>query len=127
MFGVAPVRPGWQRRLYQTQCRWNLRLSVCDPELKAKLTPKGQPMCKRMIFAGHYYRSVQASGVEVVTDPIARVEPIRRTMAFAVGRAGLELATYGLLVRVNVNRPGKSGDFVFCELGQLACWPVCRL
>jgi len=49
-----------------------------------------------MIFAGHYYRSVQASGVEVVTDPIARVEPIRRTMAFAVGRAGLELATSGL-------------------------------
>jgi len=27
----------------------------------------------------------------------------------------------------HMNRPGKSGDFVFCELGQLACWPVCRL
>jgi hypothetical protein len=32
-FGVAPVRPGWQRSLYQAQCRWNLRLSVRDPEL----------------------------------------------------------------------------------------------
>lgn len=75
LFGVAPVRPGWQRRLYQAQCRWNLRLSVRDPELKAKLTPKDQPMCKRMIFAGHYYRSVQAPGVEVVTDAIERIEP----------------------------------------------------
>lgn len=75
IFGVAPVRPGWQRRLYQAQCRWNLRLSVRDRALKAKLTPVDQPMCKRMIFAGHYYRSVQAPGVTVVTDPIVRVEP----------------------------------------------------
>jgi cation diffusion facilitator CzcD-associated flavoprotein CzcO len=75
LFGVAPVRPGWQRWLYQTQCRWNLRLSVRDRELKAKLTPSDQPMCKRMIFAGHYYRAVQKPGVEIVTDAIVRVEP----------------------------------------------------
>ncbi|MDZ4235882.1 MAG: NAD(P)/FAD-dependent oxidoreductase, partial [Dietzia sp.] len=74
MFGVAPVRPGWQRWLYQTQCRWNLRLSVRDRELKAKLTPHDQPMCKRMIFAGHYYRAVQKPGVDIVTDAIVRVQ-----------------------------------------------------
>jgi cation diffusion facilitator CzcD-associated flavoprotein CzcO len=75
IFGVAPVRPGWQRWLYQTQCRWNLRLSVRDRELKAKLTPRDQPMCKRMIFAGHFYRAVQKPGVEIITDPIDRIEP----------------------------------------------------
>ncbi|KWX66658.1 NAD(P)/FAD-dependent oxidoreductase [Mycobacterium sp. NAZ190054] len=75
IFGVAPVRPGWQRWLYQTQCRWNLRLSVRDKELKKKLTPKDQPMCKRMVFAGHYYRAVQKPDVEIVTDPIVEVEP----------------------------------------------------
>lgn len=75
IFGVAPVRPGWQRWLYQTQCRWNLRLSVRDRELKAKLTPRDQPMCKRMIFAGHYYRAVQKPGVDIVTDAIDCIEP----------------------------------------------------
>ena len=74
LFGVAPIRPGWQRWLYQTQCRWNLRLSVRDRTLRAKLTPQDQPMCKRMIFAGHYYRAVQKPGVDIVTDAIARVE-----------------------------------------------------
>ncbi len=75
MFGKAPVQPGWQRRLAQAMCRWNLRVSVRDPVLKRKLTPSYQAMCKRMIFAGHYYRSVQKPGVEVVTDAIERVEP----------------------------------------------------
>jgi cation diffusion facilitator CzcD-associated flavoprotein CzcO len=75
MFGRAPIRPCWQRRLFQAQCRWNLRLSVRDPELRRKLTPKDQPMCKRLVFAGHFYRSVQQPGVEVVTDAIDHVEP----------------------------------------------------
>jgi len=32
-------------------------------------------MCKRMIFAGHYYRAVQHSGVHLVADAIERVVP----------------------------------------------------
>jgi cation diffusion facilitator CzcD-associated flavoprotein CzcO len=75
MFGRAPIRPGWQRTVYQTQCRWNLRLSVRNPQLRRKLTPTDQPMCKRMIFSGHFYRSVQMPGVEVITDAIDHVEP----------------------------------------------------
>ena len=75
MFGRAPIRPGFQRRSFQAQCRLNLRLSVRDPELRAKLTPKDQPMCKRLIFAGHFYRSVRQPGVEVVTEPIDHIEP----------------------------------------------------
>ena len=74
-FGAAPVRPGWQRTFYQMPCRWNLRLSVRDPELRRKLTPKDQSMCKRLVFAGHFYRSVQQPGVEVVTESIDHIEP----------------------------------------------------
>jgi cation diffusion facilitator CzcD-associated flavoprotein CzcO len=74
-FGRAPVQPGLQRTVFQTLCRWNLRLSVRDRALRSKLTPRDQPMCKRMIFAGHFYRSVQKPGVEVVTDAIDHVEP----------------------------------------------------
>ncbi|MDT5140064.1 MAG: hypothetical protein QOD58_4326 [Mycobacterium sp.] len=73
--GAAPVRPGWQRRVVQAECRWNLRLSVRDPQLRAKLTPKDQPMCKRQVMAGHFYRSVQQPGVEVITEGIDHFEP----------------------------------------------------
>jgi cation diffusion facilitator CzcD-associated flavoprotein CzcO len=74
MFGRAPIRPGFQRWLFTFLCRWNLRLSVRDPRLRAKLTPKDQPMCKRLIFAGHFYRSVRQPGVEVITDAIDHIE-----------------------------------------------------
>ena len=75
MVGRAPIRPCWQRRLVQAQCRWNLRLSVRDPSLRRKLTPKDQPMCKRLVLAGHYYRAVQQPNVEVVTEGIDHIEP----------------------------------------------------
>ncbi|HEX5143635.1 MAG TPA: NAD(P)/FAD-dependent oxidoreductase [Mycobacterium sp.] len=71
----AVIRPCWQRRLVETLCSANLRLWVRDPQLRAKLTPNYRAMCKRLIFAGHYYRSVQRPGVEVITEPIARIEP----------------------------------------------------
>lgn len=74
-FGRGPVQPGIQRTAFSAACRWNLRLSVRDRELRRKLTPKDLPMCKRMIFAGHYFQSVQKPGVDVVTDDIDRVEP----------------------------------------------------
>jgi len=74
-FGRAPIRPGFPRNLATFLCRWNLRLSVRDPQLRAKLTPKDLPMCKRLIFAGHFYRSVQQPGVEVITEGIDHIEP----------------------------------------------------
>jgi cation diffusion facilitator CzcD-associated flavoprotein CzcO len=75
MFGSAPIRPGFPHKWFTFLCWWNLRLSVRDPQLRAKLTPKDLPMCKRLIFAGHYYRSVRQPGVEVITDPIDHIEP----------------------------------------------------
>jgi cation diffusion facilitator CzcD-associated flavoprotein CzcO len=75
IFGRAPVEPCWQRKLYQAQCRWNLRLSVRDAGLRKKLTPKDQPMCKRLVFASNYYRAVRKPGVEVITANIDHIEP----------------------------------------------------
>lgn len=70
----AVVQPGWQRRLISAVCRWNLR-TVRDPELRRKLTPDYQPMCKRLIASSGFYRAVQQPNVELVTDGITRVEP----------------------------------------------------
>ncbi|EUA06562.1 pyridine nucleotide-disulfide oxidoreductase family protein [Mycobacterium kansasii 732] len=74
-FGRAPIRPGFARDLATHLCRWNLRLSVPDPQLRAKLTPTYQPMCKRLVISGRFYRSVQQPGVEVIIDPIDHIEP----------------------------------------------------
>jgi cation diffusion facilitator CzcD-associated flavoprotein CzcO len=74
IFGRAPIRPGFQRKYFTIACRLNLRLSVRDPQLRAKLTPKDLPMCKRQIFAGHFYRSVRQPGVEVITDAVDHIE-----------------------------------------------------
>ncbi|MFV9636629.1 flavin-containing monooxygenase [Mycobacterium neumannii] len=70
----AVVEPGWQRRIMVTLCRVNLRLSVRDLELRRKLTPGYHPMCKRQVFAGHYYRALQKPGVQVVTEAIDNVD-----------------------------------------------------
>ncbi|GAT09285.1 NAD(P)/FAD-dependent oxidoreductase [Mycolicibacterium novocastrense] len=70
----AVVEPGWQRRVMVALCRLNLRLSVRDPELRRRLTPSYHPLCKRQVFAGHYYQSLQKPGVQVVSDAIDRIE-----------------------------------------------------
>jgi cation diffusion facilitator CzcD-associated flavoprotein CzcO len=73
--GRATVEPCWQRRLMTALCRWNLRFSVRDPELRRKLTPNYQAMCKRQVLAGHYYQAMQKPGVHLVTEAIDHVEP----------------------------------------------------
>src|SRR5579875_1296628 len=50
VFARAVVLPGWQRRLVGALCRLNLRLGVRNSELRTKVTPKDQPMCKRQIL-----------------------------------------------------------------------------
>lgn len=76
LFGRAAVEPCWQRQLVAAICRWNLRLSVRNPDVRRMLTPDYQAMCKRQVAAGHYYQSLQKPGVEVITDPIDHVEPL---------------------------------------------------
>jgi cation diffusion facilitator CzcD-associated flavoprotein CzcO len=73
--GRATVEAGWQRRWLSAMCRWNLRLSVRDRELRRRLTPDYQAMCKRQILAGHYYQAIQRRGVELVSEAIDHIQP----------------------------------------------------
>jgi cation diffusion facilitator CzcD-associated flavoprotein CzcO len=75
ILGNAVVRPGWQRTLVDTLCRLNLRLGVRDPELRRRLTPGYQPMCKRLVMSADFYPAMQKPAVGLVTDAIERVEP----------------------------------------------------
>ena len=73
-FSRALTQPGWQRRLISFACRANLR-TVRDPELRRRLTPSYQPMCKRLVVSASFYRAVQRDHVDVVNERIERVEP----------------------------------------------------
>jgi cation diffusion facilitator CzcD-associated flavoprotein CzcO len=74
LFSRPLIKPGRQRDLIARICRANLR-TVRDPELRRKLTPKDQPMCKRLIICSGFYRAIQRRDVELVTDGIERIEP----------------------------------------------------
>jgi cation diffusion facilitator CzcD-associated flavoprotein CzcO len=52
----------------------NLENSVRDPVLKEKLRPTYRAACKRLIYSPDYYEKIQHPDVELVTEPIERVE-----------------------------------------------------
>jgi cation diffusion facilitator CzcD-associated flavoprotein CzcO len=72
LFGAAVVRPGWRRSTLSTVCRIYLNL-VRDPGLRDRLTPRHDPMCKRLVFGRGFYRAMQLPHVELVTEPIERI------------------------------------------------------
>jgi cation diffusion facilitator CzcD-associated flavoprotein CzcO len=74
LFSRAMIRPGLQRRLIEAACHWNLR-RVRDPELRRRLTPDYQPMCKRIVMSWEYYEAMQRPNVKLVTEGIERVVP----------------------------------------------------
>jgi cation diffusion facilitator CzcD-associated flavoprotein CzcO len=67
------VEPGWQRRMMSWVCRQNLRL-VRDRELRRRLTPDYQAMCKRLVVSAGFYPAMNRDNVELVTERIARIE-----------------------------------------------------
>lgn len=69
------TRPSWRRRAVQNYARLCLRLQVRDTALRVKLTPDYQPLCKRQVVSGTYYRAIQADNAELVTDGIDEVTP----------------------------------------------------
>jgi len=72
--GLGVTQDGWQRKLIQTAVRLNLKYSVKDPELRKKLTPDFEPLCKRMIISDNYYQSLQKANVYLETSPITQIE-----------------------------------------------------
>ena len=55
---------------------WNLKRQVKDPELRKKLTPNFQFGCKRVLVSDDYWATFERENVELVTDPIERIEPM---------------------------------------------------
>jgi len=52
----------------------HMRQSVSDPELQKKLVPDYRMGCKRILISNDYYPAIAKPNVDVVTDPIERIE-----------------------------------------------------
>jgi cation diffusion facilitator CzcD-associated flavoprotein CzcO len=53
---------------------WMLDRQVADPELRRRLTPDYAPGCKRLLITNDWYPAIQRKNVELVTEPVARLE-----------------------------------------------------
>ena len=74
IFSRALTKPGLTRRLMAGACRLSLRRGVRDAELRRRLTPDHEPMCRRLIMSPGYYPAMQRDDVELVTEGIDRIE-----------------------------------------------------
>jgi cation diffusion facilitator CzcD-associated flavoprotein CzcO len=62
-------------KMIEDGCRENLENSVRDPELRERLRPDYRAACKRLIISPDFYEAIQQPNAELVTEPIAGVEP----------------------------------------------------
>jgi cation diffusion facilitator CzcD-associated flavoprotein CzcO len=51
-----------------------MRYQLRDPELRRKVWPNYTFGCKRVLFSSYYLPTLQRANVDLVTDPVARVE-----------------------------------------------------
>src|ERR1700742_2693848 len=60
-------------RFIEAYCKYNIRRSVKDRELRRKLTPNYRIGCKRILNSSTYYRAVADPKTRVITDGITRI------------------------------------------------------
>ncbi|MDQ2635753.1 MAG: NAD(P)/FAD-dependent oxidoreductase [Actinomycetota bacterium] len=89
------TKPSWRRKLVQAYARWSLRFQVRDAQLRRRLTPDYEPLCKRQVVSGSYYRVLRAHNARLVTSPIEAVTPdgVRTVDGAEIGLDVLVLAT----------------------------------
>jgi cation diffusion facilitator CzcD-associated flavoprotein CzcO len=73
-FTKAVTGGKWQHALINWLAKRNLRRSVKDPELRAKLTPDYAVGCKRLIFSNTFYDAMQRDNVYLETNGIDHIE-----------------------------------------------------
>jgi cation diffusion facilitator CzcD-associated flavoprotein CzcO len=72
---VLQFRNRRMRKLATRMARRQLEQQVPDPVLRAKLTPRYEIGCKRILPTDEWYPALQQPNVELVTDGIAEVRP----------------------------------------------------
>src|SRR6516225_1751466 len=62
-------------RFIEAYCKYNIRRSVKDRELRRKLTPHYRIGCKRILNSSTYYPAVADPKTQLITHRIARITP----------------------------------------------------
>jgi cation diffusion facilitator CzcD-associated flavoprotein CzcO len=65
----------WLLAPFRAMARWNIRRANLDPELRAKVTPRDEVGCKRVMLTDEWYPTLTKPNVELVTDRIAAITP----------------------------------------------------
>jgi cation diffusion facilitator CzcD-associated flavoprotein CzcO len=68
------TRPG-ALKFIEEYCKFNIRRSIKDRELRRKLIPKYRIGCKRILNSSTYYPALADPKTEVITEGIARITP----------------------------------------------------
>ncbi|HEX2088202.1 MAG TPA: NAD(P)/FAD-dependent oxidoreductase [Solirubrobacteraceae bacterium] len=66
------TRP-WLLRPFRAVGRWQINHAIKDPELRAKVTPKDEIGCKRIMLTDDWYPTLVKANVDLVTDRIAEI------------------------------------------------------
>ncbi len=74
IFSKAVTGHKVQHAFVSLMCKLNLRRSIKDPELRAKLTPDYKVGCKRLIANGTFYEAIQKPNADLVTEGIQHIE-----------------------------------------------------
>ena len=72
-FAPAMLEDSWERKVVTWICRQWLG-TIRDPDLRRRLTPDYEPMCKRLVMSGSYFRVMQQPNIELVTEAIDHVD-----------------------------------------------------
>jgi cation diffusion facilitator CzcD-associated flavoprotein CzcO len=62
-------------KFIEAYCKYNIRRSVKDRELRRKLTPHYRIGCKRILNSSTYYGAVADPKTQLITDSITRITP----------------------------------------------------
>ncbi len=71
--GAFVKRPAVLKSVQRVALR-NLRKSIADPELRAKLTPTYTMGCKRILLSNDYYPTLARPNVDVVSSGLAKID-----------------------------------------------------
>jgi len=66
---------GEAAQMWRQACYDNLENNVRDPELRERLRPDHEPLCKRLIFSPDYYEAIQHPRSRLVREDIEGIEP----------------------------------------------------
>jgi len=110
-----PHRRRRRTRIVEAAGRRLLDSQVTDLELRAKLTPRDELGCKRILLSNEYYRSLTRPNVEVVTDSITEVrarsivtaDGMERTVHTIVFATGFDVRAHAAATRT-VGRDGRT-------------------